>query len=68
MWSRQNVSAKLRITKFSSEGMGGNSAKFCTSENFPLHGITQCTEHLGLSLIPKICMQNAEKEWELGFY
>ena len=23
-------------TKFSSEGLGGNSAKFCTSENFPL--------------------------------
>ena len=44
MWSRQSTSTKLRITKFSSEGLGGNSAKFCTSENFPLYGtlLIQC--------------------------
>ena len=34
---------KLRTMKFSSEGLGGNSTKFCTSENFPLYGIT--TDH-----------------------
>ena len=34
VWSRQSASAKLRTMKFSSEGLGGNSAKFCTSENF----------------------------------
>ena len=39
MWSRQSASAKLRTTKFSSEGLEGNSAKFCTSENFLLYGI-----------------------------
>ena len=38
---------KLRITKFSSEGLGGNSAKFCTSENFPLYGIF-CAFHYQL--------------------
>ena len=30
---------KLRTKKFSSEGLGGNSANFCTNENFPLYGI-----------------------------
>ena len=39
VWSHQSASAKLKTTKFSSEGLGGNSAKFCTSENFPLYGI-----------------------------
>ena len=33
MWFRQSASAKLRTTNFSSEGLGGNSAKFFTSEN-----------------------------------
>ena len=27
---------KLKTTKFSFEGLGGNSTKFYTSENFPL--------------------------------
>ena len=40
MWSRQSASAKLRTTKFSSEGLGDNSTKFCTSQNFPLYGIS----------------------------
>ena len=31
--------AKFRITKFSSEGLGGNSMKVCTSENFLLYDI-----------------------------
>ena len=34
-WSCQSTSAKLRTMRFSSEGLGGNSMKFCTSENFP---------------------------------
>ena len=29
---------KLKTMKFSSEGPGSNSVKFCTSENFPLYG------------------------------
>ena len=33
VWSHQSVDTKLR-TIISSEGLGGNSAKFCTSENF----------------------------------
>ena len=33
------ASVKIRTTKFSSAGLGGNSAKFCTSENFPPYGI-----------------------------
>ena len=37
VWSRQSTSVKLRTTTFSSEGLGGNSAKFCTSENFLLY-------------------------------
>ena len=41
MWSHQSASAKLRTTKFSSEGLVCNSMKFCTSENFPLYGIIQ---------------------------
>ena len=40
VWSCQSASVKLRTTKFSSEGWRGNSAKFCTSENFPLYGIS----------------------------
>ena len=40
VWSRQSASAKLRTTKFSSEWLGGNSMKFCTSDNFPLYGST----------------------------
>ena len=30
---------KFKTVKFSSEGLGGNSTKFCTSENFVLYGI-----------------------------
>ena len=30
--------AKLKNTKFSSGGLGGEFAKICTSENFPLYG------------------------------
>ena len=41
MWSRQSASTKLRTTKFSSERLGGKSAKFCTNENFPLYGNKQ---------------------------
>ena len=40
VWSRQSISTKLRTTKFSSEGLGGISTKFSTSENFPLYGMT----------------------------
>ena len=29
---------KFRTTKISSEGVGGNFVKFCTNDNFPLHG------------------------------
>ena len=29
---------KLKTMKFSSEGLGRNSVKFCTSKNFPLYG------------------------------
>ena len=32
--------AKLKNTKFSSGGLGGEFAKICTSENFPLYGMT----------------------------
>ena len=49
MWSRQSASAKLRRTKFSSEGLGCNSAKFCTSENFPLYGIIHIAETMATS-------------------
>ena len=44
-----------KTTKCSSEGYGGNSAKFCTSENFPLHGIYyMCIAiNLSLSVAPK---------------
>ena len=31
--------AKIKTMKFYSKGHGGNSTKFCTSENFPLYGI-----------------------------
>ena len=31
---------KLKTTKISSEGLGGNTVKFCTSENFPLYSIS----------------------------
>ena len=41
VWSHQSTSMKLRTTKFSSEGLGGNSANLCTSENFPLYGNKQ---------------------------
>ena len=37
---------KLRTTKFSSEGLGGNSAKYYTSENFPLYGIWAQYNHM----------------------
>ena len=30
--------AKIKITKISSKGLTSNSAKICTSENFPLYG------------------------------
>ena len=33
--------AKIKTTKMSSEGLTGNFAKVCTSENFPLYGIYQ---------------------------
>ena len=29
---------KLKTMKVSFEGLGSNSVKFCTSENFPLYG------------------------------
>ena len=54
VWSRQSASVKLRTTKFSSEGLGCNSAKFCTSENFPLCGTCHtatCTNSAILSAI-----------------
>ena len=40
MWSPWSAGAKFRTTKISSEGLGGNSTKFCTSENFPLYSIS----------------------------
>ena len=30
---------EIKSHKISSEGLGGNSAKICTSENFPLYGM-----------------------------
>ena len=30
--------AKIKATKISSKGLTSNSAKICTSENFPLYG------------------------------
>ena len=35
--SYQSTGAKFKTTKFSSKGLEGNSVKFFTSENFPLH-------------------------------
>ena len=32
MWSRQSASVKLRTTKFSSEGLEGNSANFAPAK------------------------------------
>ena len=34
------ASAKIKTTKLSSKGLTSNSAKFSTSENFPLYGST----------------------------
>ena len=38
-WSCLGTDAKFSTTKISSEGLDDNSAKFCTSENFPLYGM-----------------------------
>ena len=37
VWSHQSASMKLKTMKFSSKGLGNNSTKFCTSENFLLY-------------------------------
>ena len=34
--------AKIKTTKISSKGLISNSAKICTSENFPLYGTSHC--------------------------
>ncbi len=39
VWFQRGEDAKIKTTKFSSEGLSYNSAKLCTSENFLLYGI-----------------------------
>ena len=39
VWSLWREDAKIKTTKISSGRVNGGSAKFCTSENFPLYGI-----------------------------
>ena len=40
VWSERHIrSAKIKTAKISFEESGRISAKFCTSENFPLYGI-----------------------------
>ena len=38
VWSQNREGAKIKTTKISSGGDTGESAKICTSENFPLYG------------------------------
>jgi hypothetical protein len=51
VWSRHGEGTKIKTTRISSEGLTCNSAKFCTSENFPLYGT--CIYEDSCSLICK---------------
>ena len=62
MWSCWSTGMKFRTTKISnsSVGLGGNSVKFCTSENFLLYGIWFTRSltiklHVALSMVV-LCM------------
>ena len=63
---------KFKTMKFSSEGLGGNSAKFCTSKNFPAiwyyslhyclwqsvkHFIKRASKHNTIIVITLECMK-----------
>ena len=37
VWSPRGEDVKIKTTKISSKGLTSNSAKICTSENFPLY-------------------------------